>query len=275
MRRRDRRISNFNINDIGKYKVIATLLVRDEEEIVLENIDHHIKHGVDAFIVTTHRSTDRTPELIKDHPNILAIINEEDPVYNQHVWVTRMAKLAFSYKPAWVLHIDADEMWYGLEKLQSESIFDKYGTIISSNTQIHIALEGLKYGYGSFKCSDMPYYVPHVPPPPKVIHRPCANVRVGQGNHWVHGVAGPKITTKDIVIHHYPIRSYKHFEKKAVDGGKGYENFKGARVTGGHWKTWYDIYKRGELPALYRSMVSTQEMVQAGLKSGSIKELKM
>jgi hypothetical protein len=33
-------------------KVVMTLLVRDEEDILRENIDFHLKQGVDHFIIS-------------------------------------------------------------------------------------------------------------------------------------------------------------------------------------------------------------------------------
>ena len=97
--------------------IIATLLMRDEEEIVRENIEHHLANGVDAFLVTLHRSTDRTREILREFPQVLQVTEVDAESYDQHRWVTLMALEACRYKPDWIVHMDADEFWEGLKLL--------------------------------------------------------------------------------------------------------------------------------------------------------------
>src|SRR4051812_17470085 len=47
---------------MGLVKVVMTLLVRDEVDIVDVNLAYHLARGVDGVIVTDHRSTDGTRE---------------------------------------------------------------------------------------------------------------------------------------------------------------------------------------------------------------------
>ena len=42
-----------------------TLLLRDEEDIVRENLDFHLAQGVDRVIVTDNGSEDRTLEILR------------------------------------------------------------------------------------------------------------------------------------------------------------------------------------------------------------------
>ena len=44
-----------------------TLLLRDEEDIVRENLDFHLAQGVDRVIVTDNGSEDRTLEILRDY----------------------------------------------------------------------------------------------------------------------------------------------------------------------------------------------------------------
>lgn len=47
-------------------KLVMTLLVRDEEDIIADNIRFHADQGVDAFIVMDNLSTDRTPDILHE-----------------------------------------------------------------------------------------------------------------------------------------------------------------------------------------------------------------
>jgi glycosyltransferase involved in cell wall biosynthesis len=48
-------------------KLVMTLLVRNEEELVAANLDHHLAQGVDLVIVTDNGSTDATRALLAPH----------------------------------------------------------------------------------------------------------------------------------------------------------------------------------------------------------------
>ena len=48
-------------------KIVMTLLVRDEQDIIRENIEFHLSQGVDFFIVTDNRSVDMTPIYLKEY----------------------------------------------------------------------------------------------------------------------------------------------------------------------------------------------------------------
>ena len=63
-------------------KVVMTLLVRDEEDILRENIDFHLKQGVDHFIVTDNLSLDSTSEVVKLFwPRVYSISNTDIPIH--------------------------------------------------------------------------------------------------------------------------------------------------------------------------------------------------
>ena len=50
---------------ISKMKLIMTFVVRDEENIIEQNIRFHKAMGVDGFIVLSHNSLDRTNEILE------------------------------------------------------------------------------------------------------------------------------------------------------------------------------------------------------------------
>lgn len=93
-----------------------TLLVKNEEDILEQNLIFHKQKGVDFFIVTDNNSTDKTPEILRKYQEkgwIKEIIEEKATDYRQKVWVDRMVWRAKTvYKADWVINADADEFWY-------------------------------------------------------------------------------------------------------------------------------------------------------------------
>ena len=96
-------------------KLVMTLLVRDEADIVDAQIAFHLDAGVDFVVATDNRSQDGTTDVLERYARegYLHLVREAGEDLRQSEWVTRMARLAATdFGADWVLNTDADEFWF-------------------------------------------------------------------------------------------------------------------------------------------------------------------
>lgn len=259
-------------------KLIMTLLVRDEEDVLRENIEFHRAQGVDFFIVTDNKSEDSTPDIIRHYEaeGVARYIFEGDDNYNQTAWVTRMARLAATeYAADWVINNDADEFWWprhGTLKATFAALEPPFNTLVAQRHDFVPVTEERDIFY-----RDMVYRkyeslnTKGNPLPPKVAHRGDPEVVVPQGNHWAELPEQGECAAGLVDIFHFPIRRYAQFTNKIVKGGQAYERNKSANAAvGGTWKTLYEEYKKNGLVEFYRGESMSPAELEAGLRDGSL-----
>ena len=260
-------------------KIVMTLLVRDEQDIIRENIEYHLSQGVNYFIATDNRSSDATTEILREYEKkgILHYIYEGEDNYNQHEWVTRMARMAhIEYGADWVINNDADEFWWpksGNLKETFHKVGSEYNTV-RANRYDFIAIDNYKPPF----YHSMVYRQKHSLNPlgkplhPKVAHRGNEAVIVNQGNHSVCGIGDLKPIGDLVDIFHFPIRSYTQLENKVVKGGAAYERNRELPSTIG--ATWRQLYKEYQLNNhindYYNKNSYDEKRIMEELESGSI-----
>src|SRR5215212_2703990 len=235
-------------------KLVMTLLVRDEEDIVRENLDFHLAQGVDEVIVTDNGSEDGTMGLLRSYESRgqVRVLVEPSDDYAQGHWVTRMARLAASEQGAdWVINNDADEFWWPCEgTLRStfERLDDRVGLVVAHRTNFVPRPEDDRPFWERMTLRERVSVNPLGKPlPPKLAHRAHPAITVAQGNHKVEGVdLGERLDDGSIEILHFPMRTYGQFENKIVKGGRAYaRNRELPQRTGRTWRRLYEIWEEG------------------------------
>ncbi len=94
-------------------RLAMSILVRDEEDVIEDNIRFHAKKGVDFFVVMVNNSVDRTREILESLSAEfeIHIIDQTSNEFKQAEWVTEMAFLAKIHGADLVMNSDADEFW--------------------------------------------------------------------------------------------------------------------------------------------------------------------
>ena len=245
-------------------KLVMTLLVRDEEDIVADNLDFHLAQGVDEVIVTDNGSVDGTLEILRAYEarGLVRIIVEPTDDYSQGRWVTRMARMAATeHKADWVINNDADEFWWpraGTLRTLFEALGRRVGAVVGHRTNFVPRPEDDRPYWERMTLRERESLNPVGKPlPPKLAHRAHPEIVVVQGNHRIKGPdVGSELDDGSIEILHFPMRSYAQFENKIVKGGRAYaRNKELPEKTGRTWRRLYETWEQGGLPAHYEASV--------------------
>jgi hypothetical protein len=260
-------------------KIVLTLLVRDEEDILEDNLNFHLNQGVDFIIATDNRSRDGTRAVLESYASrrLLRIIDEPADDYSQGLWVSRMACLAAREHAAdWVINSDADEFWW-----------PRQGSISETLNAVPASIGGLairRYDFPPVPESPAPFHhrmqIREVssrnalgePLPPKVCHRAVDDAVVAQGNHAVRGTGlGPILADGSLLVFHFPIRTYAQFENKIRLGGAAYaRNSQLGPDVGSTWRMLHSRLLQGTLRDYYDERVTGPAQLAAGIEAGSL-----
>jgi hypothetical protein len=124
-------------------KLVMAMKVRDEGDVLEDNLRFHHALGVEHFIVIDNRSSDRTPEILERYARagIATVTREESTNYKEDAigWMQRMARQASTEHDAdWVIHGDADEFWWPVEGTLPDALATvpaAYGAVSAPRTE--------------------------------------------------------------------------------------------------------------------------------------------
>lgn len=257
----------FTLHRSRRPHIVMTLLVKNEEQMLAQQIEFHHALGVDHFIVTDNNSTDGTPDIIRRYQEkgwIVDVIEEHATDYEQKAWVDRMVELARAKHHAdWIINADADEFWLPACGSFPELLKDTRANVLAGElhsvlpeeskpwqewTQLVRYVDDYEaYGLSRFSIFERQNK--------KVLHRSRGYLQISMGNHKVSML--PHIEHRaDITIFHFNVRGREQFMQKMINGGQQLEQHKG-RHGGRHWRYFYKLYKEGKLAEEYDRVVGT------------------
>jgi hypothetical protein len=259
-------------------KLVMTLLVRDEEDVLREQLEFHLARGVDEVILMDNRSQDGTAEIAREYERSgqLRYLFQPGDDYHQSRWVTRMAREAIGERGAdWVINSDADEFWWSegsLKDALAEVPTDALAVRVERTNFVARVPDGEPF----WRRMDVRRSVSRNAQGrllgPKVAHRPVPDLFVENGNHAVlrDGCAVPAVPGP-LEILHFPVRSRAQFFRKVAQGGAAFaRNSELDPTVGETWRHLYALYRRGQLDEVFAREEHTDEEIAAGLADGTL-----
>jgi hypothetical protein len=254
-------------------KLVLTLLVRDEADIVDAQIAYHLSAGVDLVVATDNRSADGTTEMLERYASegVLHLIRESGGDLRQSEWVTHMAQLAAAEHGAdWVLNTDADEFWWprgGSLRDVLASVPAHYGVVRGAWRNFVPRPDGHPFFAERMTVrTTTPSFHPHpLSTHSKSAHRGSADVRIGRGNHEAFGPGlVPVRGWYPIEILHFPVRSLEHCRRKYVTQFVALER-NAEKGIPGHMAEAYQAYRAGRLDDFYAPLGVDDVALAAGV----------
>lgn len=258
-----------------RMRLVQTLVLRDEVDIIRAQIDYHLNAGVDFVIATDHESRDGTTEILESYERagVLRLIRERGEV-RESEWRTRMARAAATDHGAdWVINTDADEFWLprrGTLKEMFAAIPEGAGVVWALTCHfVPRPDDGALFAErmtarvsGSAALNDPTSpYRPHA----KAAHRADPTIDVWFGSHRVQSShLRPLPAWHPADVFHFPYRSLQQYERKTGRRARGDKPL-GQYVKG------LEAREQGRLETVYRSLVVDDEALERGLASGALK----
>jgi hypothetical protein len=257
-------------------KLIQTLVVRDEADIVDDQIRYHLDAGVDFVIATDHQSVDGTTDILESYvrEDVLRRISVTDAIMRDGPWRTHMARLAAREHDAdWVINTDADEFWMprdGTLKETFASVAPDYGIVFALSRHFvpRPNANAWRAGQMTFRVSPpvalndpTSPYRPHL----KAAHRAHPGVTVGHGAHTAScDTLRALHHWHPVDVLHFPFRSLEQWENKGVRRARGDSRL-------GQYIAALLASESGRSRDRYASLVVDDATLEEGLVTGSLR----
>jgi glycosyl transferase family 2 len=257
-------------------KVVQTLVVRDEADIVGVQIRYHLDAGVDFVVATDHQSVDGTTDILESYARagVLRRISVTDPVMRDGPWRTQMARLAATEHGAdWVLNTDADEFWMpraGTLKEVLGSVPESHGVVFALSRHFVPRPDDERSFAERMTVRAAPRAAIHDPTSPyrphlKAAHRADPAITISFGSHTVWSPRWRALHNwhpADVL--HFPFRSLEQWENKGSRRARGDKPL-------GQYVTALRARESGRSASRFQALVVDDEMLERGLAEGSLR----
>ena len=254
-------------------EIALIMMVKNEEDIIFENLAWHFSLGFRKFIIINNLSTDQTKQkiesfiqLTKDHTKVFVI---EDPIfeYIQSRITTGAYDFARSVWPEvkWFFPVDADEFWLSEHSLQQtlSKIPEDIDMISSVGTRYYASNDYYNFDPSSKFYQKLHYRTNHIPlnekpKLSKIAIRAKNNILIHQGNHSANRIDNCNNTPLKsmdgniigITMYEYPVRSPEQIHKKLFNGMQANLKAKELGVIckqcGSHWDGYANYLKNND-----------------------------
>ena len=274
-------------------KLAMTIMVRNEADVIEDNLRFHRAQGVDFFIALDNGSTDGTREILESYQRagILTVVDMPGPLFQVlKKGTTQIGRMAHEMGADWVIHNDADEFWWPMTgsnlKEALAAVPDRFGIVLAPRTEFLPRPDGA----GSF-AERLLIREARFRRPPKTAHRthPLINlwtthpidVWVNNGSSRRSGLVGkPALRAQpahvdenelDLVLApdfpigvlHFPLRSFDQYRSKVEVAGDNRMFDRSAEA-----REIRRAREAGRLEDVYENLVLDEETVGHGLAEG-------
>ena len=266
-------------------RIVTTLMIRDEADIVGAMLTHQREQGVDHVIVTDNASVDGTVDLLRtfERQGFVTLWHDPEHRKQQYRVVTRMARHAATELGAdWVINADADEFMVARDP--GRTIRDVLAAVPPSVDVLRIPVVNLtgapsRVGSGLARLhlrdqrSESELTTAGIPfhPTPNAVHRGHPEVEIAQGNHRAEAPGwGAPVDALDAEVLHLPWRSWKQYSYKVRVSGEAYlANPELAPSPRHHGMQDFRRLQQGRLESTYVAKHPTAEEAAEGIASGA------
>lgn len=260
-------------------RIVMTLLVRDEADILREFLEFHLHTGVDLILALDNRSEDGTTEILREFEKTgrLRYHYESSDEFPQADWITMLAQQAcLEHHADWVINGDADEFFIP-QRGTLKDVLRRVAPGIGAVSVKRHDMVPIQRPMQSSPVFEMVYrkrtsleWVKGHPIVDKLIHRGFPDVKVGRGSHSVESRSlSQTAPCPDIFTFHFPIRSLEQFTRKVQHVGLGRMK---ARLLGSRYDLWYSALMDGKLGQIYSEYELDHAQLKAKLASGEVVE---
>jgi glycosyl transferase family 2 len=254
-------------------KLVQTLVVRDEADIVGEQIAYHLDAGVDFVIASDHESEDGTTQILEQYAREghLRLIRVQGEM-RDGPWRTHMARLAATEHGAdWVINTDADEFWMprgGTLKDVFTAVPVSVGRIYAVSKHFVPRPDGSPF-FERMTVYASPAVAINDPTSPfrphlKVAHRGDPEVTIGHGSHTAASQQGDALHHwHPAEVFHFPYRSLAQWENKGSRRARG-------DAPLGQYVTALRAKEAGRSASYYAQLVVDDLALERGLADGSL-----